>query len=202
MLVTIIIVVAFILLFLPQIWAKRTMAKYNYKRSDIPGTGGQFASHLITKLKINQCQVIRDDSGLGDHYNPRSKTVSLSGKYYDNKSLTALVVASHEVGHAYQHHIGYKPLEIRTQLVTLASLAEKIASLVLIASPVITFLTKMPIIGAIVFISAFCIMALPVLIHLITLPTEFDASFKRALPVLASGYLRKNELFVQVMLIW
>ena len=194
MLMTIIIVIVFILLFLPQIWAKRTMAKYDFERSDIPGTGSQFANHLIKKLNLNNCQVVKDESGLGDHYDPRSKTVSLSGQYFSNKSLTALVVASHEIGHAYQHHIGYKPLQIRTQLVTIANLAERIASLVLIASPIITFVTKMPIIGAIVFMSAFCIMALPVLIHLITLPTEFDASFKRALPILASGYLNEEEL--------
>ena len=192
MVIILIAVVAF--LFLPQIWASRIMAKYNYQRTDIPGTGGQFAKHLITNLNLEGCEVTEDKTGLGDHYDPGNKTVALSKKNFESKSLTALVVASHEIGHAYQDKTGYKPLELRTKLIVFAGIAEKIASLILFASPLITFLTKMPILGAIVFVSAFGVMILPVLIHLVTLPTEFDASFKRALPILSTGYLKDDDL--------
>ena len=105
-------------------------------------------------------------------------------------------MAGHEIGHAYQDHIGFKPLKLRTSLVTWSRKAEKIASIILLASPVIVFLTKLPLVGGIVFLSAFGIMTLPVLIHLLTLPTELDASFKRALPILSAGYLNNKDLKV------
>ena len=192
----IIFLAGLILLFLPQIWAKRIMAKNSYERNDIPGSGKQFAQHLITNLKLSDCKILEDQRSIGDHYDPESKSVVLSKKNFHSRSLTAIVVAGHEVGHAYQDHIGFKPLKLRTSLVTWAAKAEKIASIILLASPAIVFLTKMPLVGGIVFLSAFGIMTLPVLIHLLTLPTELDASFKRALPILSAGYLNNKDLKV------
>tara|TARA_Y100001936_G_scaffold106785_1_gene104908 strand:- start:705 stop:1385 length:681 start_codon:yes stop_codon:yes gene_type:complete len=185
-----------VLLFLPQVWAKRIMAKNSYERNDIPGSGEQFAQHLITNLKLTDCKILEDQKNLGDHYDPESKSVVLSKGNFNSKSLTAIVVAGHEIGHAYQDHIGFKPLKLRTSLVRWAAKAEKLASIILLASPIIVFLTKMPIIGGIVFLSAFGVMALPVLVHLLTLPTELDASFKRALPILSAGYIKKEDIKV------
>ena len=192
----IIFLAGLILLFLPQIWAKRIMAKNSYERNDIPGSGKQFAQHLITNLKLSDCKILEDQRSIGDHYDPESKSVVLSKNNFHSRSLTAIVVAGHEVGHAYQDHIGFKPLKLRTSLVSWAGKAEKIASIILLASPVIVVLTKLPLVGGIVFLSAFGIMTLPVLNHLLTLPTELDASFKRALPILSAGYLNNKDLKV------
>ena len=147
----IIFLAGLILLFLPQIWAKRIMAKNSYERNDIPGSGKQFAQHLITNLKLSDCKILEDQRSIGDHYDPESKSVVLSKRNFHSRSLTAIVVAGHEVGHAYQDHIGFKPLKLRTSLVTWAAKAEKIASIILLASPAIVFLTKMPLVGGIVF---------------------------------------------------
>ena len=189
-----IIAITFVLLFLPQIWAKKTIRNYNHNREDIPGTGNQFAHHLLDKLKISDCSVRLDSAGIGDHYDPIEKVVSLSEENYNQNSLSALVIASHEVGHALQDRLNYKPLKVRTRLAKFAHLAEKMASIFLFASPLITFLTKMPFVGAIIFLSAFGVMALPVVIHILTLPVELDASFNRALPILSSGYLESEDI--------
>ena len=182
------------ILFLPQVWATRIMSKNSYQREDIPGTGKQFAEHLAANLNLSNCKILEDSGRIGDHYDPESKSVVLSMKNSQSRSLTAIVVASHEIGHAYQDQVGFKPLKLRTKLVSLAAKAEKIASLILLASPVLIFLTKMPVIGGIFFLSAFGIMTLPVLVHLLTLPTELDASFRRALPILSAGYLKDEDL--------
>ena len=70
------------LLFLPQVWAKRIMAKNSYERNDIPGSGEQFAQHLITNLKLFDCKILEDQRNLGDHYDPESKSVVLSKKIF------------------------------------------------------------------------------------------------------------------------
>ena len=57
----------------------------------------------------------------------------------------------------------------------------------LVAFPFISLLTRLPAIGVFTFACGLAILLLPVLVHLVTLPVEWDASFKRALPVLIAG---------------
>ncbi len=65
---------------------------------------------------------VRAISGsLTDHYDPRTKTVSLSEDIYGQTSLAAVGVAAHECGHAIQHAIGYAPLEFRSAIVPVAN---------------------------------------------------------------------------------
>ena len=65
----------------------------------------------------------------------------------------------------------------------------------MIAIPVITALTRVPTAGIFMFIAGMAILVLPVLIHLVTLPVEWDASFKRALPLLTAGdYIPEDDL--------
>jgi Zn-dependent membrane protease YugP len=41
---------------------------------------------------------------------------------------------------------------------------------------------------------AFLIMGFAIVMHLLTLPVEIDASFKKALPLLSSGYLSEKQV--------
>jgi Zn-dependent membrane protease YugP len=61
--------------------------------------------------------------------------------------------------------------------------------------PIITALTRVPAAGALMLIGGFATLCIPLVVHLITLPTEFDASFKRALPILESGpYIPQEDV--------
>ena len=118
----------------------------------------------------------------------------LSEAVYDGKSLTAVAVAAHEVGHAIQDELNYAPLKLRSRLVGLASVSERIGAMILVALPFITALTRIPAAGALMLVAGLAILLVPVIVHLITLPVEFDASFKRALPILALGYVPDEEM--------
>jgi len=186
------ILVVLICVFGPQLWAKAVLGRYSRHRDEIPGTGGELALHLVANGKLDGVKVERIDSG--DHYDPRAKTVRLSKSVYDGKSLTAVVVAAHEVGHALQDKLGYYPLKLRTRLALLAAYTERIGAIVLIALPFVTALTRVPATGAIMLAAGLALLLIPVAVHLVTLPVEFDASFKRALPILALGYVPQSEL--------
>ena len=67
-------------------------------------------------------------------------------------------------------------------------------SMLLVAMPLITVLSRAPAAGAGLLLAGIGIMALPVVVHLITLPGELDASFKRAMPILRQGYLQGADL--------
>lgn len=182
------------LIFGPNLWATRVLKKFSYCRDDIPGTGGDFAAHLLNQLNLETSSVTSSTQNNVDHYNPTSKTIVLSKNYHDSNSLTAIVIAAHEVGHALQDAHGSRFLQLRTFLVKLATRVEKIASILLICAPIITLVFRVPLLGSATLLLAIGIMTLPILIHLITLPLEFDASFNKAMPILRSGYLNKDDI--------
>jgi Zn-dependent membrane protease YugP len=186
MLPLIVLLILVIIIFLPQFWVQRVIKKYSQTIDELPGTGGELAHHLVTRFELEDVSVEKTDVG-NDHYDPESKTIRLSETHYDGKSLAAATIATHEFGHALQHHTNYKPLLLRTQLAKKAAVAEKIASVILVSLPFTFVLVKVPVVSFIILLAGLTIMCLPIILHLFTLPVEFDASFNRALPILSEG---------------
>ena len=182
--VYIIIVVAIVVLFGPHLWAKHILDKYN-RQEYFSGSGIDLARMILARLNLNDVTVAVTDTG--DHYDPVGKTIRLTSKICGRKTLTAVVVAAHEVGHAIQDHTGYKPLITRTRMIGTARKIERFGAVLMIEVPLLAALTRAPSVGVLMFLAGFATLCIPVLVHLLTLPTEFDASFKRALPMLASG---------------
>jgi Zn-dependent membrane protease YugP len=180
------IILVIILVFGPQIWVRHVLKKYNTPIEQLPGTGGELAIHLIDTLGLKGVTV-KNSINESNHYDPENKIVSLTPEIYNGKSFTAISIATHEIGHAIQHMVKYKPLMIRCQLAQYVRGAEKAASIVLIAFPIIVLVTHLPAAGMMMLILGLGLLFVPVGFHLITLPVELDASFKRALPILING---------------
>lgn len=177
---------------LPALWAKAVLRRYAGARQDYPGSGGELARHLLDRHGLHQVAV--ETTAQGDHYDPQAKTVRLAPAHFDGRSLTAVTVAAHEVGHALQDHQGYAPLAWRTRLVRLAQGAEKAGAVLMLALPLFTLLTRAPSGGLVLFLAGLASFGTAILVHLVTLPVELDASYRRALPLLASGYLPPQDL--------
>ena len=169
----------------PQLWTKWVFNKYGGHRKEYPGTGGDMARHLLDRFQMTHVKV--ETTELGDHYDPLAKVVRLLPDHYGGRSLTAVTVAAHEVGHAIQDRMGFKPLQERTRLIRVAQGAEKIGSFVMMGIPIMAGITRSPAGGVLVFLAGLAVMSVGALVHLITLPVEWDASFRRALPVLQQG---------------
>ena len=180
------------IIFLPQWWAKNTFAKYAKPLDHIQGTGGELALHLLKRFNMNEVNVEETEQG-NDHYDPESKTVRLSPKNYHDKSLTAVAVATHEVGHAIQHHNNEAKLALRSRLIKVSMKLEKIGSIIMMVMPIAILLTKSPVAGFVFFATGFLTIAGATVIHLVTLPVEWDASFGKALPILKEGYIHEDE---------
>ena len=179
------------LVFGPSLWARRVMRKHAKPRPDLPGTGGDLARHLLDRAGLDHVKV--EATECGDHYDPKAKAVRLTPANLDGRSITAVAVAAHEVGHALQDKDGYKPLRLRTRLVPLAFWGERAAGVVLGLSPLAFALS--PRLGLIQALAAFVVMGGRIVVHAITLPVERDASFGRALPILEEGgYLDSADL--------
>ena len=194
MLPAFVLILLFIILLFPQFWVQKVIKKYSEPIKTLPGTGGELAQHLVERFKLDGVSIKKVENG-NDHYNPETKTIALSESNYNEKSLAAVTIAAHEFGHALQHKTNYKPQLLRTNLAKFAAIAEKVASVILIASPFAFILAKIPAVGLIMLLAGFTIMCLPVILHIITLPVEFDASFNRALPILSEGeYLSSSTM--------
>lgn len=180
--VVLLIVLLLAVFILPNVWAKWVLKRHQRGRDDYPGTGAELAEHLLRRLGVDEVTVERTE--FGDHYDPETRCVRLSPDHYDGRSLTAVTVAVHEVGHAIQHQQGYAPLLARSRLVGVAQKAEKMGAILMMAAPFLFLLTRVP--GGLALVIGMAVISFgtAALVHLVTLPVEFDASFNRALPLL------------------
>lgn len=166
----------------PGLWVQRVMTKYAVPADRYRGSGAQLASHLLDRYGIAGVKV--EETKQGDHYDPVAKAVRLSPDNFHGRSLTAITVAAHEVGHALQDHIAYPPLKARHHLVKLLSPVERLGAGVLMVSPFIGMITRAPSLGIVMLLGGLLTLGTATLVHLVTLPTELDASYRRALPML------------------
>lgn len=177
---------------LPGWWVRRTMARYSKPEDRYYGSGAKLARHLLDRNGLADVRV--EISEEGDHYDPRTRAVRLSHDNYHHRSLTAVTVAAHEVGHALQHAEGYVPLRTREHLVQLAAAGQRLGAMIMVAAPLVAMLTRHPVPGLVLVFAGLLSMGLAALVHLVTLPTEMDASFRRALPLLERGrYLHQSD---------
>ena len=161
----VVLVLIFAIAVLPQMWVKRVIAAHGAERADFPGTGGEFARHILDEMKLGHVKVEQTDSG--DHYDPEAKAVRLLPKHFGGKSLAAVVIAAHEAGHAMQDASGYPPLQARTRLAKQAIRAEQIAAIVMLAAPIVMALAKAPHVLIIEVFVGVMIFALSILLSLI-----------------------------------
>jgi len=180
--IVIFILLILVLVFGPGLWVQRVLARYSEPADRYAGTGAQLARHLLDGHGLNFVRV--EVTETGDHYDPDAKAVRLTPDKYDGRSLTAITVAAHEVGHALQDHQQYAPLRWRTRLVKATRGVERIGAGVLIISPFLGAVTRAPAIGLLTFAAGMMTLGISALVHFVTLPTEFNASFDRALPML------------------
>jgi Zn-dependent membrane protease YugP len=191
----VILLVIALCVFLPGLWVKRVMEKYRQPadRYREQGSGGELARHLLNRFGLGDVEV--EETSTGDHYDPVAKTVRLTPENYSGYSLTAVTVAAHEVGHAIQDSRGESLFLARQKLVKAAVLGERIAGMMLVAAPIVLMLTRLPQAGALMIGVGVVSVALGTLVHLMTLPVEFDASYGKALPILKEGdYLLDGDL--------
>ncbi len=193
MLYLILIIVFAGLVFLPQIWVRNAIAANGRHRPDLPGTGSELARHLLDEAGLDNVGV--EEVAAGDHYDPQKKMIRLSRQQFHGRSISAAAIAAHEFGHALQDAEGYPALKWRSVLIGHAAKIEKLGSVILLATPLIGAITRAPSLIALEMLAGLGIMASTIIIHMITLPVELDASFARALPILKAGkYLDDKDL--------
>lgn len=173
-----------------SLWAswnvKRTFQKYSQYGNSRHIRAEQAAQMILNGSGIHDVRIERVRGNLTDYYSHREKVLRLSDAVYGSESAAAIGVAAHECGHAIQHNRNYAPLTIRSAVIPAASIGSKLSYPIILLGLIFGWVGLLNI-GTALF-------ALVVLLQLVTLPVEFDAS-ARAMKILDdNGILYSQEL--------
>ena len=152
----------------------------------------QKARFFLDAMGAYDVKVTHTSGFLTDHYNPRTKTVSLSSEVYNSTSIASLGIACHEIGHVLQHKQGYKLLKLRNLLIPIINIGSVLMWPLVILGFLLEALQYTSV-GNAFIIAGIVIFGLSVLFSALTLPIEKDAS-KRAYKMLVeTGELTQEE---------
>ena len=151
-----------------------TFRKFTNVSSQRGLTGAEVAAQLLAASGIRDVSIEAVPGQLTDHYDPRDKTVRLSEAVYDNRSLAAVGVAAHEVGHAIQHNADYMPLALRSGLFPVVNIGSRLSMPLLMLGLFMSYSGF----GMWMLYSGILLFSFVVLFQLVTLPVEFNASHR------------------------
>jgi len=150
-------------------------------------SGYDVARAILDANGLQDVQIQVSQNGLlSDHYDPKTNTVNLSPKVYNDTTVASVAVAAHEVGHAIQYADHYSIIGIRNAILPFAIVSSYAGWIVAV-------------IGILAGIDALLLLGIAMLgviaaFQLITLPIEFNAS-SRALQILSEGnYINPDEV--------
>jgi Zn-dependent membrane protease YugP len=149
-----------------------TYRKWGRTRNRANITGARTAQAILAANRMGRVRIDPVPGKLGDHYDPRNKTIRLSEPVYGVPSVAAMAVAAHESGHAIQDEVDYVPLEIRTFMAPVAAAGARFGL------PAAIFGSFLGLPGLVQF--GVLAYAGALLLQFLTLPVEFNAS-KRAM---------------------
>jgi Zn-dependent membrane protease YugP len=179
---------AIVLVFIARIWVSSTYNKWGKVSNDSQVTGAEAASRLLGYSGLRSISIEGIRGNLNDHYDPRSHTLRLSPGIADKRSVAAMAVAAHEIGHASQHAQGYFPLRVRSALVPVVNIGSTLGWIFIFGGLILrgTFGTQLATVGVVAF-------GLGTVFAFATIPVELNAS-RRALDLLTeAGLIRTGQ---------
>lgn len=173
-----------------SIWAqtkiRRTYATYSKVPSESGVSASKFVSVMLRQNGVSDVSVVPTRGNLTDHYDPRSKTISLSEGVFSSHSVAAIAISAHEAGHALQYSKKYAPVRVRGAMVPVLNVISSLAMPLLFMGIILRF-TPLVTYAAWAFFALF-------IFQLVTLPVETNASRRALANIEASHVLTGGEL--------
>lgn len=179
------VIIAFIFSLWAQFRVKGSFNKWSQVANLNGLTGYEAARMMLDRNGLHDVPIEPVPGVLSDHYDPIHRVVRLSEPVYYERSIAAVSVACHEVGHAIQHKVHYPMLTLRHRMFPVVNFASGVAPFLLLAGFLFGALNLVGI--GIIFFSA------AVLFQLVTLPVEFNASNRARQVMVEEGFIRNEE---------
>ncbi len=182
----VLVVPALILSLWAQYKVNSTFSSYSKVGTGRGLTGHDAARRILDQNGLHHVRIEHTPGKLTDHFDPRTNVVKLSDSVYNSRSIAAVGVAAHEVGHAVQYAESYAPMKLRAAIIPMTNFGSTLSIPLIFLG---FFLSIEPLVTVGILLFSFV-----ALFQLVTLPVEFNAS-SRALATLDSqGMLSAEEL--------
>lgn len=188
-----IMVLPFVIL---SIWASAnvnsTFNRYSkvYNRRGL--TGAQAAEQVLKSHGVYNVRIEHVSGNLSDHYDPKVNVIRLSDGVFGSSSAAAVGVACHEAGHAVQYAHNYGPIKLRAAIIPVTNIGSMLAMPLIMLGLLLNYLTEFSFLFVYIGLACF---GLSLLLQLITLPVEFNAS-RRAVSAISQSQLLTDEELV------
>lgn len=178
-----------------QVKVQSAFNKYKESFSSLDLTGQELAERLAVEnnvgLTIRMCH-----GTLTDHYDPRDKSINISETNYNSKSIASQAIVAHEFGHALQDAEDYFPFKVRQGVVKVSNFISKL----LIPMIIIGLILELVLfigggVGNIIIYIYVGIYAISVVVNLVTLPVEFNASSRAKKLLEQMGCTSEKEIY-------
>lgn len=183
----VLLVPALVLGIYAQIKVSSSFNRYSQIPSARGLSGAQAARLVLDSAGLSDVGIEVAGSRLSDHYDPRTRVLTLSPDVGRSNSLAALGVAAHEAGHAMQHADGYAAFRLRSALVPVANIGTNFGFILFFVGLIFYRNTMLMNVGILLYSAA-------VLFTLVTLPVEFNASRRAMAQLENKGILVADEL--------
>ena len=177
--------IGFVASLMVQGWLRTTYGKWAKIRNSLNLPGAHVARYLLDKNGLQNSAVSMQAGNLTDHYDPVTKSISLSQRIYQEPSIASAAIAAHETGHAIQDKEGYGPMRFRHALLPLVQLSQQYGPWAIIGGwmfgfPMLVLIGFLSFAGALVF-------------QIATLPVEFNASKRAKRQLEAMGFTAAED---------
>ena len=154
-----------------QTKVRGALARYGRTPAHCGLTGAEAAAAILSAHGVRDVAIEPTTGWLGDHYDPAARVLRLSPNVFNGLSIAALGIAAHEAGHALQQASAYAPLALRTAIVPMAAMGN-FAWIILMIGLVL----RMSPLGPVLVLAAILLFLAAVVLQLVNLPVEFNAS--------------------------
>lgn len=167
-----------------QLYLRSTFTKWSKVANSSGLAGVHVAKALFDRTSLQPIRVERAAGKMSDHFDPRANVIRLSDDTARRKSVSAMAVTAHELGHVQQYQSGSVLIKARGFLVPALQFSPTISYIAILLGLWFN-MTGLLYIGIIFF-------AIMVLFSVLTLPIEIDAS-RRGLQMLTEAGLMQAE---------
>src|SRR5829696_4560509 len=168
-----------------QFLVKRAYSKWSQVRNSSNMTGVQVAEQIMSRTNVHGVQLEGVAGQLSDHYDPKSHTVRMSQDIASVPSVAAMAIVAHELGHAQQHQEHSPFIAMRSFLLPAVQFSPQVSYL-LIFLGLFLRITGLLYAGIAVF-------GIMVVFMILTLPVEFDASFRGLRLLREAGFMQAEQ---------
>lgn len=168
-----------------QVFLSMTYRRWSNTRNSRDFTGLDVGNYLLRNTELTGVTFEGAQGHLSDHYDPSSHTVRMSQDIATKPSVAAMAIVAHELGHAQQHQENSALIGLRSVLIPAMTISPNIA-MGLIFAGLLFQASGLIMLGALFF-------GVVVIFMLLTLPVEFDASFRALRMLKSTGLVTTTE---------